>query len=192
MKNSVDITRGYQTFYMLRRAIFAVFVCIIVQVVVFINFFDEKVLRTIIGCVMVLVYAAVLYTGAATLGKFDAKPYTPLKIQKWRPLVWGGIITVINIAFLIMYKINWAVMPQGEDLPTLISVIINGAFYIWNSPFIGFIYGNTNGFISNITILLMVAVPPIACFLGYFAGSKNLFILAKVNDFMFENNDSEE
>lgn len=192
MKNSVDIKRGYQAFYMLRRAAFAVFVCIIVQIVVFINFFDEKVLRTIIGCVMALVYAAVLYTGAAVLGKFDAKPYTPLKVQLWRPLIWGGIIVTINIVFLIMYKINWAVMPQGEELPTLVSVIINGAFYIWNSPFIAFIYGNVNGYISNITILLMVIVPLIACFLGYFAGSKNLFIMVKFNDFMFEKKDSEE
>ena len=192
MKNSVDITRGYQTFYMLRRAIFAVFVCIIVQVVVFINFLDEKVLRTIVGCIMVLVYAAVLYTGASTLGKFDAKPYTPLKIQLWRPLIWGGIIAAINIVFFVMYKINWALMPQGEELPTLISVIINGIFYVWNSPFIAFIMGNTNGYIPTVIVVLMAIMPVIACLAGYFAGSKNLFVLEKANDFMFEKNDSEE
>ncbi len=192
MRNSVDITRKYQTWYMVRRALLASIVCIIVQIVVFINFFDVKTMRTVIGCVMTLVYGALLYTGAATFGKFDAKPYTPLAVQIWRPLIWGGILALINVVFLVVYKVNWLYIPTGDELPSLISVIINGIFYFWNSPYMGFIYGNSNGYISLITVIIMVIVPALACLFGYMAGSKNMFILDKVNDFMFEKPDSEE
>lgn len=177
---------------MLGRVLFAVFVCIIVDIVVFINFLDRDILKTISGCMMTFVYAVVLYSGASKLGKFDAKPYTKLKVQLWRPLIWGVLIGLINIAFFAIYKINWATMPKGEDLPSLMSVIINGLFYVWNSPFIAFIIGNTNGHISLSVVILMAVVPVIACFLGYFAGSRNLLVLDKVDNFMFENNNSEE
>ncbi len=192
MRNSVDITRNYQNWYMLRRALLGAFVSIVVEIVVFINFLDVKILRTIIGCTMVFVYGCILYSGAATLGKFDAKPYTSLKVQKWRPLVWGWIISLINIVFLVIYKINWSQMPMGDELPSLWSVIINGVFYFWNAPYMGFIYGNTGGYIAPAVIAAMILLPVVACYLGYIAGSKNLFVLDKVNDFMFEKTDSEE
>ncbi len=192
MRNSVDITRNYQIWYMLRRALLGACVSVVVEIVVFINFFDTETIRTVIGCVMAFVYGCILFTGASTLGKFDAKPYTPLNVQVWRSLVWGGTLALINIVFIVVYKINWANIPVGEELPSLVSVIINALFYFWNAPYMGFIYGNSGGYIAPLVIITMILLPTIACFLGYSAGSKNMFVLDKVNDFMFEKTDSEE
>ena len=192
MKNSVGITRNYQMWYMLGRALFGAFVSVVVEIVVFINFFDVEVVRNIIGFVMSFVYGCILYTGAAKLGRLDAKPYTSLKVEVWRPLIWGGVLALVNALFLVVYKINWAHIPVGEELPSLMSVIINGIFYFWNAPYMGFIYGNTGGYISLAVIIGMILLPIVACFLGYMAGSKNMFVLDKVNDFMFEKTDSEE
>lgn len=192
MRNSINITRKYQTWYMIGKTAIAVFACILLIFVVFLNFFGSDILRIVAGCIVMLVYCGVIYSAAATLGKLDAKPYTPLDVQLWRPLVWSGIIAGINILFLIIYKINWAMMPESAELPTVVSIVINALFYLWNAPFMAFIYGNQGGYISPAVIILMITLPIAFATTGYYAGSKNIYIIDKIRGFMFEKSDSEE
>ncbi len=192
MRNSVDITRGYQIKYMLGRTLFAAFLCLLIEIIVFVNFLDVEVLRTIVGVIMVFVYGIILYLGSSTLGKFDAKPYTPLKPQMIRPVIWGAIIAATSVIFLVMYKINWIILLKGDELPSALSLIINGLFYFWNSPYLAFFIGNKNGYISPIIEGVMILYPFVVCFLGYLAGIKNFSVIDKFTGFMFEKPNSEE
>ncbi len=192
MKNSMDITRGYQIGYVLLRALFGSFVCMMLEFAMFMSFFHIPVLKYIMGGIVVLIYACFLYTASATLGKFDAKEYTPLKVQYYRPLIWGAIIAGINILMVVVYMLNWSMMPQNAEVPSVISIIINAVFYFWNSPYFAFIVRNVGENLPLYVILMSVFVPPVACFLGYYAGSRKIFVSDKLNDFMFEKGDSEE
>lgn len=192
MRNSVDITRGYQIIYMLGRTLFASFLCILIEILVLINFLDVEVLRTIVGIGMIIVYGIILYIGASTLGKFDAKPYTPLKPQMIRPVIWGGVIALVSVVLLVIYKINWGALLQGDGLPSVLSLAINGIFYFWNSPYLAFFIGNNDGYISPAITGVMLVYPFVVCFLGYLAGSKGFSVIDKFTGFMFEKPDSEE
>lgn len=192
MRNSVDITRGYQIMYMLGRTLFASFLCILIEILVLINFLDVEVLRTIAGIGMIIVYGIILYVGASNLGKFDAKPYTPLKPQMIRPVIWGGVIALVSVALFVIYKMNWGTLLQGDGLPSVLSLVINGVFYFWNAPYLAFFIGNSDGYISPVIISVMLAYPFVICFLGYLAGSKGFSVIDKFTGFMFEKPDSEE
>lgn len=191
MRNSVDITRGYQIMYMLGRALFGAFLSLLIEVIVFVNFLDVEVLRTVIGVIMIITYGIILYIGASMLGKFDAKPYTPLKPQMVRPVIWGGIIACISVISLMVYRINWMVLLQGEEVPSILSLIINGLFYFWNSPYLAFFIGN-NGNVDIVITVVMIVYPFITSFLGYLAGIKSFSIIDKFTVFMFEKPGSEE
>ena len=91
-----------------------------------------------------------------------------------------------------MYKINWETLLKGDDLPSVLSLVINGVFYFWNAPYLAFFIGNSDGYISSVIITIMLVYPAAVCVSGYFAGSKGFSVIDKFTVFMFEKSDSEE
>ncbi|MBR0366169.1 MAG: hypothetical protein IJH94_05145 [Clostridia bacterium] len=185
MKNSVDITRKYQFFYMLGRHFAAVGICFVIEAVAFLSFFTKPVAQYICSGVFTVVYCGILYSAASRLAGFDRKPYTPLKPElKWG-VMWGVMISLIIGLFLVMYKINWAVNNNPDN--GMVLFIINIIFYICAAPFWGFI--GANGAIPIWTVVLMLVAPIVACTLGYHAGAKNFDIITKLDSMTFEKDD---
>lgn len=190
MKNSVEITRGYQVGYMIRRHVFSAFVCFIFQCVGFASFFNNGILQNIIGGVFAAVYLIMMYLGAWRMGKNDAKGYTPLKCEcKWS-LLWAVILVAINIVLCVAYKYIWTYKITADGIPPIGTIIVNLIFYFWNAPYIAFI--QNGGEIFGYVLAMMIGLPVIGIVFGYFMGSKKIAIIDKIMEFKFEKDENEK
>ena len=192
MRNSVDITRGYQFGRMLLNHVMAVIVAFVIQTVACWYYLDKHVIKYIVSIIFVALYAFMIYSGAHRLATFDAKPYTPLKANiKWGVL-WGAFIAVTIIAAAAIYWGNRALFTtaDGQSLNNWGSVLVNLIMTIWISPYMGFLFSNT----SAIWIIAAAAsvVSIAASTFGYAAGMKNFDVIAKLDSMTLEKNEDDE
>ena len=177
MRNSMKITRGYQIFSIFKRMLLGSFVCAIIQLVTVIGAYENNILRNIAGVIFVLVYFGMLLSEASVLGKFDNKPYTPLSYSyKW-PLLWGGLLALVNIIAILIFKLNWAF---GDPNP-----IINIIFFVFQSPYFAFLIMKT-GYYPFVMVCVSTLLPVVACIVGYIMGKNEFLISNKIHSFMFE------
>ena len=177
MRNSTEITRGYQIFSIFKRMMFGSFVCAIIQLVAVIAAYENNILRNIAGVIFVLIYFGMLSGQASVLGKFDNKPYTPLSYNyKW-PLLWGVLLALFNIITILIFKLNWAF---GAPNP-----IINIIFFVLQSPYFAFLL-EKSGYYPFVLACVSTLLPVVACILGYIMGKNEFLIWNKIHNFMFE------
>ena len=191
MRNSVEITRGYQFMYMLRTHLLAVFVSMAFEAMAFWAFLSKPIARFVVAGIFTIVYAGMIYSAAAKLGKFDTKTYTPLKPEPKFGLLWGLAISATVAVFLCVYMINWKLFSTDGGLNNIGSVIYNLFFCFWTAPYFGF-YDVSGGGIPVFAIVLMLAVPVAASFIGYYAGMTRFDIIEKLDSMTFEKDDDEE
>ncbi len=185
MKNSLEITRGYQFGYMILQHIKAVLICVAFEACAFWSFLDGAVSKLIVAAVFTLVYAMMLYSGAKKLSVFDNKPYTPLEPSLKYGFLWGAVIALTMVAFIILFKFNWTCVDN-----TAVLITINIFCYLWTGPYFGF-YG-APGELSVYAMILMIVIPMLMTTLGYYAGIKKFDILEKLDSLTFEKDEDEE
>ncbi len=162
---------------MLLRWVFSFGVCAFVQFVIFMNAYSNRIFANISGVIFMFVYFAMLFDGAAKLGKLDNKPYTPLKYDVRKSVLWGVIIAAICGITIVIYKLN-----QCLDAP---NVIVNILFFVIQSPFMAFTIIVPNYFPWWI-VVLSIAIPILACVVGYVLGRREFWISDKLHNLMFE------
>ena len=191
MKNSVEITRGYQIGHMILWHLAAAMVCIVFELVACWYFLDQPVARYVIAGIFTVVYAFLIYDRAHKFAAFDAKSYTPLQPElKWG-LVWGVCIAGITAAAIVIYRLNWMFFSVDGAMTNIFSIIINLMFNLWTAPYFGFI-SDTNGIIPIFAMILMIVVPIISSVLGYFAGMKHFDIIAALDSLTVEKTEEDE
>lgn len=188
MRNSLNITRGYQFGYMLVHHLIALLVIIVIQLMICLYFLDNAIASNIIAGIFSVIYGGFIYSSARKLSILDGKSYTPLKQElKWGVL-WGIVISATIALAIIMFKINWSVFRTSDN--SLLShsfIFINFLFYILTSPFLGFTIG-TEGNINILLTAVMLIIPVAASILGYKAGISKFDILEKLYSLTLEKN----
>ncbi len=191
MKNSVDITRGYQIGNMLLRHLIAALVSIVFESVACWYFLDKLVARYVIAGIFTFVYAVFIYNQAYKLASFDKKTYTPLQPNvKWG-FLWGVCISAAVALAILVFRMNWIFFSENGAMTNVFSMIINILFYIWTAPYFGFI-SDTGGIIPAFAVALMLAVPIAASTLGYVAGIHNFDVIAKLDSMTIEQGDDDD
>lgn len=193
MKNPLYITRGYQFRYMLGRHLIALVICSVFQIFGVLGFFQFNIMRIILGITFAGVHLYVLYKGALELGKGDLKAYTPLKYEMKWPMLWGGMISGVAIILIAVYLLNWKFFSVNGVMTGNGSVIVNLLFYIAEAPYMAFFYGaKVPGTLPWYVILLMVGLPVLASFSGYYLARNEDKVTEKINKIVFENEEDEE
>ena len=182
MRNSVEITRGYQFRYMILRHFIAVGSILLFEWVLFV-FFAMPVVKYILSGGCTLAYGGILYSAASKLAKFDKKPYTPLKPERKWGILWGLAISAMVALCMLLYYCSQFVPSFGGWLVLL--------FYLMTGPYFGFLI-DAGGVIPLYAAVLMLGVPVLSCSLGYIAGSSDFVLAEKLDDLTFEKNEDEQ
>ncbi len=182
MKNSVEITRGYQFRYMFTRHFVAVACIMLFEWVLFV-FFGSHIARYVLSGACTVAYFAIMYSAASKLAKFDAKSYTPLQPDIRWGIYWGlalsGMIGALTLLFVF------------SDNMGAVGGAIKLIFYLVTAPCFGFMLDEP-GKIKLYAVIIILAVPFAACVLGYIAGSSGFTLVEKLDDLTFEKEDDNE
>lgn len=182
MKNSVEITRGYQFRYMILRHFIAV-VCILLFEWVLFSFFGMPIAKYILSGLCTVAYGGILYSAASKLARFDKKNYTPLEPERKWGVFWGVAISAMIGIFMVLFVFARYIPYVGGYIVLL--------FFLITGPYFGFLVDGA-GTIPVYAAVLMLAIPILASTLGYIAGSSDFTLAEKLDDLTFEKDEEEE
>jgi len=185
MRESTKITKKYQFIYVLLIQLGASGVAFVFGLVAFWYFMNMKIVKEIISIIFILVNFAMLYIASKKFALLDNKPYTPLKPSLAKGVLFGAVVSVVNVIFVLLYKLLWAKYGTDAGLSGVLPMIANTAFYYWSFPYNG-LMNMDSGAISAYSVVFMVVMPIAATTLGYIAGEKKFELAEKLDEFMYE------
>lgn len=141
--------------------------------------------RVISGVLFTVVYFALIYYRGKKAAIADMKSYSELKPSLKKGALFGGAIAAVTLILFVADKAVWMCCADGEILTNAFAKIVNTVFVIWIIPYYGFM-GNGADIVTPIVFVLMLAVPIISSFLGYFSGIKGINIFEKFKSSMYE------
>ena len=193
MKNPLYIKRGYQFLVILGRHFIALGICILCEIFGVLGFFQFNFMRILLGITFAGVHFYILYKGALTLAKGDLKSYTPLEYNAKWAILWGAMISVITLVFMLLYRLNWIYFSVDGGMTNNVSVVMNFVFYLLESPYMAFLYGvKTPGTLPWYISAVMLILPICATYTGYYLARNEDKVRGKIHDIMFESSEDEE
>lgn len=183
MREGIKMTTKYQLSYMLLAQALATGVCLLFTLIAFWTLLDKHIGKEIYSSICILVNFCVIYSYANKFAMYDKKPYTPMKVSLLKGLLMGVMISASMIIMFIIFKLSWA-SSDGDTLSNPFALAGNILFLLWSFPYFG-IMGMSHGLVTWYSVVIMLIMPPIASFLGYYAACKSFFILEKIYKFSF-------
>lgn len=185
MRDSMRITVKYQFITMFLMHLAAAGVAFVFGMVAFWYFLTKPVWKELLSVVFTAVYFIMLYTRSKQFAVLDSKPYTPLKPNKLKGFLFGAVIAAATVIIMLLFKIVWTYFSADGGVVGIIPTAINVIFYFWSFPFNG-IMNLSEGAFTWYSAVIMLAAPVAACFSGYIAGCRNIEIVEKLEEFMYE------
>jgi hypothetical protein len=185
MKDSMKMTVKYQFLNMLLMHLGAAGVTFVFGMVAFWYFLSQPVWKEVLSVIFMAVYCSMLYLRAKKFAAIDNKPYTPLKPHMAKGFLFGLEISVVTFILLVLFKLMWTFFCVDGGVVGVIPTAINVIFYFWSFPYNG-IMGLSEGLMTWYSEVLMLVLPIVFCTLGYVAGSKNIEIIEKFENYMYE------
>lgn len=185
MRDSMKITVRYQFLYMLLMQTAASGVAIVFGWVAFWYFLNISIVKEILSMVFMTVNFAMLYIPAKKFAQFDNKPYTPLRPNKIKGVLFGCFVAALTMTLTLVFKLMWIYFSNEIGISGGVPTAVNALFYYWSFPFNG-ILGLNNGRFMSYAIPIMAALPIAATTAGYIAGCKNFEMAEKLDEFMYE------
>ena len=105
MRDSMKMTVRYQFIYMLIMQAAASGVCFVFGLVAFWYFMNISIAKEILSVVFMLVNFAMLYIQSKKFAVLDNKPYTPLKPSKLKGALFGCLIALANLIFMVIFRL---------------------------------------------------------------------------------------
>lgn len=185
MRESTKITKKYQFVYVLLIQLGASGVAFVFGLVAFWYFMNMKIVKEIISIAFILVNFAMLYIASKKFALLDNKPYTPLKPSRVKGVLFGAVVAVLNVIFVLLYRLLWIKYGIDAGLSGILPMMANTAFYYWSFPYNG-LMNMDSGVISAYSVVFMIVIPVAATTLGYIAGEKKFELAEKLDEFMYE------
>lgn len=178
--------------YQFRKIIFsqfaALFVINAVWLIAFAWTMDSRIGSIILSTVFSLVYFTMIYSSAGEIADHDKKSYTQLQPNIVKGIMFGVMISALNVLLCIMYVLIWKYFGDGAALTNMGAVIANTFFILWTAPYFGFI-NPVAGSITAYSIFIMIILPIAATGLGYFAACKNFYFSEKFEGMVYVKKD---
>lgn len=185
MKDSMKMTVKYQFLYMLVMQLAASGAAFVFGLVAFWYFTNISIAKEILSIIFILVNFAILYIAAKKFAILDNKPYTPLKPSKLKGVLFGCLISLVNLIFMGIFRLLWIKFGTEVGIVGVIPTIVNAVFYYWSFPYNG-LMSLTNGEFTVYSGVIMVIMPIAASAAGYIAGCKKIDLSEKIEEFMYE------
>lgn len=185
MKDSMKTTVGYQFAYMLLMQMAASGAVLVFGLVAFWYFLNISVAKEILSGAFVIVNFIMLYIPAKKFAVRDNKPYTPLKPSKIKGALFGCVISLVTLAFIVCFRLVWIKFGTDNGISGVFPSVVNAVFYYWTFPYNGFM-NLTNGVFSVYSAVIMFVMPIAATASGYIAGCNKIEISEKLDEFMYE------
>ena len=185
MRETTKMTVPYQFGYILMGHIVSSGVVMILTLIAFLWALEKPVLKEILGSIFVLSYALAIYGRAAEMAKRDNKPYSRLKPDMKKGVLFGVMISVTTFIVVLAVKFVWATYSTGNGLNNIGSILVNVFYCFWTAPYYG-IMGLSKGMVTWYSYVLFAVVPILSTTLGYLAGCKGFEILTIVSRLQYE------
>ncbi|MCC8169908.1 MAG: hypothetical protein LIO59_06050 [Oscillospiraceae bacterium] len=185
MRDSMKITIRYQYISMLLMQLAASGAIFVFGMVAFWYFLSQPVWKEILSVVFIAVNFGRLYVRAKRFAVLDNKPYTPLKPSKIKGVLFGVVISAVTLILFLLFEYVWTAFRVDDGIVGVFPTVVNVVFYFWSFPYNG-IMGLSHGMMTWYSAALMLAVPIAACTLGYIAGCKNIEVIEKLEEYMYE------
>ncbi len=182
MRDSMKMTVKYQFMSMFLMHLAALGVTFVFGTVVFGYLLDKSGWKEFFSVVFMAVYAGMLYTRARKFGVLDSKPYTPLKPNKVKGVMFGAAIAALMAALFALLKYIGTIFPNYSEAGGVITATV---FYFLFFPFSG-IMNLQGGATEWYSLAVMLALPVAACSIGYAFGCSGISIMETINKFMYE------
>ena len=159
--------------------IFAIFSVMLLPI------WSHKAGEVIFAAIGVLFYSASMYGIAGTIFDRDKKSYTPLTPKPWKGLILPAILTIANIAAIVIYKCAWAFGNTGGTWTSGWGIAGNIFTFAWFSMYQPFM-GIKNGVITAQGYAIVFALPIIMTSLGYFLTYNGVYVSKYINSIKYE------
>lgn len=181
----MKITVKYQLVMMLLMHLAAAGVAFVFGMVAFWYFLTQPVWKELLSVIFMAVYFAMLYLRAKKFAVLDNKPYTPLKPNKIKGVLFGAAVAAVTFILFALFSFVWKHYSADGGVVGVIPTAVNVIFYFWSFPFNG-IMNLSEGMMTWYSVALMLILPIAASALGYLAGCKNIEIMEKLEEYMYE------
>ncbi len=185
MRDSMKMTVKYQFAMIILTHIAAAGVAFVFGMIAFWYFLTQPVWKEVLSVVFMAVYFGMLYLRAKKFAVLDSKPYTPLKPSRIKGLLFGVAAAAVTFILMALFRFVWTRYAVDGGVVGVIPTAVNAIFYFWSFPFNG-IMNLSEGNMTLYSAVIMLILPIAACFLGYTAGCKNIEILEKLGEYMYE------
>ena len=195
MRDSMKITVGYQFMYILLMYLASAAIAAMFGMFIFYSFTVMNIAKQILSVGLMGVEAGMLYVTAKKFANRDMKPYTPLKVNKVKSVLFGVAVAAFKVILIIVHQIIWALcsMPVeegGRALKSIGAIVYNVIFNILSFAYNGFISDPAHGYLGFIAPALMIIVPIAATTLGYIAGCRRFELAENLDKLMYEKDDT--
>lgn len=151
----------------------------------FIGLFTTELGAAVFTCFAVISYFLSIYGCGEQAFKNDKKPYAPGEPSIKKSLITPAVLIGMNILFVVLYRLTWALGSDGENIKEMWAVVTNIISYAWFACF-GDIPGMDKGGFSAVGLTAVILLPEIAYAAGYFAASRGFDFRDKIDAFMHE------
>jgi len=148
---------------------------------------ESKVGGIIFTVVSLAVYALSMISVGKSICKNDKKSYTKLNPIWYKGAVLPVAIEFLNIVFVVTYILIWKNFHSENGFSTIFAVVMNLICIVWFSPYQK-LFMASNGNISIYTYIIVMALPIVFSFVGYYFGIKNIDVTKKLNFLVYEKN----
>ena len=186
MREGIKMTKKYQIFYMLITQLFTSGISLLFTLIAFWTLLDKNIFKEILSSVFVLVNFGMIYSQAGKFAWYDKKPYTTVTVDIKKSILMGLVVSAVNLAVFAILKLSWILGADADRtyLTNGFAIAGNALFMLWTFPYFG-IAGMSHGYITWYSLVLLLAIPPIASVAGYYAELKGFHLLENIYKFSF-------
>ncbi|MDD6485166.1 MAG: hypothetical protein PUF72_11470 [Clostridiales bacterium] len=185
MRETTKMTVPYQFMNIFFAHLAAVGIIMILTLMAFLWVLEKSVIKEIMSVILIICYGLALYSRAAELSRRDNKPYSRLKPDMKKGVMFGVVIAATNFVMILLMKLGWVIWGTPEGMGSVWGVVMNAVFWFWTSPYSG-IMGLSRGMMTWYSYVLLAAVPTAATTLGYWAGCKGFELTSVLLKFQYE------
>lgn len=132
-----------------------------------------------------IAYFFTAYNSGVSCAVDDKRSYTALTPHPLKGLLLPITLTLVNIMVIVLYKCTWAFGASGETPSQVWSIITNILCIAWFAPYQPAL-GMAHGHFEPLGYIIILFLPIVANFLGYFAGYKDFYLKEKLSFLVYE------
>lgn len=189
MKDSMKMSVTYQFVFLILIQLAASAVALLFGIVAFGYFLTINIAKQIVAAAFMIMNFAMLYIYSKKFAILDNKPYTPLKPRVIKGIMFGAVISIINVLMLFAVSTVWKYWGEATGVQNVIRTVVNAVVYIWTFPYEG-IMNLEKGSFTILSAIMVVILPIGATTAGYIAGKRHFELAEKIDSLMYEKDEN--